>query len=703
MIWRQISKTDNVGQSKWKINGKSVTQDKVKDTIAALNVQVDNLCQFLPQDKVASFSSLDGCSLLQTTERALERADSKPLEMHLKLAELKKELQVSLRAAESLREQVTALDLLQANAQRDVLRFKERERLVDEVVWLKKKLPWMKFESLRQATKELQEACKLHEAERDDLKQRLKPFEERIADAQAAHREAEAAVRPLRERAAATAQQTQKAKAAYDRLVEDYTRLKDKREKLASEMALREARVKQCERALATARTALADFEDAAPALKERVAAATAAAAGAEQAIEQAGQKKAQLSGERRRLSDRIQQKQRELAELTSRQRQRLQALARSRDADAVLGAYHFIQNPVNASVFKKPILGPICLLADVADARFVVQVESSIPSSTWTAFVVQCPEDRQALRSRFNVNVFYTTQQFERRHPVDDADRARLRIDKWIDELIEVDPIVMNALLDVNKIGGMAVCLADADIEAVSNAGVNYFFVGQSQVTANRSRYGDKLLTLKVRDMHGARARILTAGGNADAERELHSEIDMIKTELEALGERAHAIDDEENRAKQLLSSLRSHQSALQHNRGEIERQKRKVTSCEEALHEAQSAVHGNVDEMREQCTRLIVEVNNKRLKAVRVWVDAVETLAVQQREHDAADLKREAMAARLAAVRNLSKSLRAQLVQLEEKLIVSRAEYEERKKLTKQAKATAEQECPLSAEVRE
>lgn len=51
VITREIDVTKN--QSSWFINKKPTTQKVVEEQVAALNIQVGNLCQFLPQVRSA--------------------------------------------------------------------------------------------------------------------------------------------------------------------------------------------------------------------------------------------------------------------------------------------------------------------------------------------------------------------------------------------------------------------------------------------------------------------------------------------------------------------------------------------------------------------------------------------------------------------------------------------------------------------------
>ena len=56
-VKRRIKSTEN--KSEFWINGHPATMSKVKDLVKKYNIQLDNLCQFLPQDKVNEFSRLN--------------------------------------------------------------------------------------------------------------------------------------------------------------------------------------------------------------------------------------------------------------------------------------------------------------------------------------------------------------------------------------------------------------------------------------------------------------------------------------------------------------------------------------------------------------------------------------------------------------------------------------------------------------------
>ncbi|KNC83005.1 hypothetical protein SARC_04728 [Sphaeroforma arctica JP610] len=55
-------------RSDWKLNGKTASKKEVKTAVTSYNIQLDNLCQFLPQDKVTNFAKSSATDLLHLTQ-----------------------------------------------------------------------------------------------------------------------------------------------------------------------------------------------------------------------------------------------------------------------------------------------------------------------------------------------------------------------------------------------------------------------------------------------------------------------------------------------------------------------------------------------------------------------------------------------------------------------------------------------------------
>ena len=68
-IIRRIIQRDH--RSTWFLNGREATYKQILQLMARAKIQIDNLCQFLPQDKVGEFTQMNRMQLLNATEQAV--------------------------------------------------------------------------------------------------------------------------------------------------------------------------------------------------------------------------------------------------------------------------------------------------------------------------------------------------------------------------------------------------------------------------------------------------------------------------------------------------------------------------------------------------------------------------------------------------------------------------------------------------------
>jgi hypothetical protein len=146
IVIRRVIRRDNT--SSWWLNGKACTKKDILHVMHDLNVQVENLCQFLPQDKVASFAALDARELLKETELAV--GGESLLTKHTQLIQLKNDTKNITQQYKQRQELLEDLKRKNQMLERDVLRFREREKCLKEVAQLELKRPWLLFELQRQ-------------------------------------------------------------------------------------------------------------------------------------------------------------------------------------------------------------------------------------------------------------------------------------------------------------------------------------------------------------------------------------------------------------------------------------------------------------------------------------------------------------------------------------------------------------------------
>ncbi|RFU79479.1 structural maintenance of chromosomes 5 [Trichoderma arundinaceum] len=163
----QIRREQNM--QKWWLNGKETTHKKIQSLMRVLKIQVDNLCQFLPQDRVVEFAASTPVELLHETLRAA--APEEMQRWHQRLQELHKDKKNMAEAAHSDAETLKNLQSRQQGLQADVDRIREREEIQERVNNLKGALVIAQY----------QEARNNHMAAKERRKQaehRLKRFED---------------------------------------------------------------------------------------------------------------------------------------------------------------------------------------------------------------------------------------------------------------------------------------------------------------------------------------------------------------------------------------------------------------------------------------------------------------------------------------------------------------------------------------------
>ena len=145
----RVRVTRDGDKRKWWINGSEVSLKNVQRLVLSLGIQVDNLCQFLPQDRVSEFAALNPIQLLHETQRAA--APPEMIEWHTELKKHRaeqKELEGSLEIdRESLRVQVERQEGLRG----DVERLQERAEVQRNIALLENSIPFVEYKTARLA------------------------------------------------------------------------------------------------------------------------------------------------------------------------------------------------------------------------------------------------------------------------------------------------------------------------------------------------------------------------------------------------------------------------------------------------------------------------------------------------------------------------------------------------------------------------
>ncbi|KAK7878539.1 hypothetical protein WMY93_030375 [Mugilogobius chulae] len=176
VINREIHVENN--QSLWMINGKHCNQKAVEEEVKSLRIQVSNLCQFLPQEKVGEFAKMSKIELLEATEKSVG-----PPEMYTYHCELKNFRNKRKRTGEWCKRKSQFSGKVKQRNERnkhDVNRYYEKKRHLDVIELLEKKRPWVEYETARADLDVLKREREEAKRQLNTLKQTHAPMKNRI-------------------------------------------------------------------------------------------------------------------------------------------------------------------------------------------------------------------------------------------------------------------------------------------------------------------------------------------------------------------------------------------------------------------------------------------------------------------------------------------------------------------------------------------
>lgn len=155
------------------LNGKTASRSQVQKLAQSFSIQVDNLCQFLPQDKVSEFAALTPIELLHSTQRAA--AGPEMIEWHENLKRLRaeqKKLQVDNQGDKDL---LTNLENRQEMQRPDVERMRQRAQIKRKIEMLEFIRPIPRYKEIYAQYNEMRQKKTEVSRELETLKAELEP------------------------------------------------------------------------------------------------------------------------------------------------------------------------------------------------------------------------------------------------------------------------------------------------------------------------------------------------------------------------------------------------------------------------------------------------------------------------------------------------------------------------------------------------
>lgn len=169
---RRVIKRDG-NKSFFFLDDQPTSRNKVYELAQSFAIQIDNLCQFLPQDKVSEFAALTPVELLHSTQRAA--AGLEMIEWHESLKKLRvqqKKLQTDNKGDKDL---LTNLESRQEMQRADVERMRQRSQIKRQIEMLETARPITRYKDNHDEYKAANRRWRALKREFDQLEADLQP------------------------------------------------------------------------------------------------------------------------------------------------------------------------------------------------------------------------------------------------------------------------------------------------------------------------------------------------------------------------------------------------------------------------------------------------------------------------------------------------------------------------------------------------
>lgn len=422
VITRKISITSRAEgkiehKSEWKLNNNAVPKRTIQDLIAKLCIKVDNLCQFLPQDSVASFVKMGPSDLLINTLKAA--GDSQLVDDLNKLVVLTKDISEKTALLDDLKKTSAENEINAKRLETEVQALQVREKLVRKRATCALKIYYLRY---KEALENVDTAKDQLRNKQEDLRQQKScgaPVQQKIQSYKTKEAEYKEKMKTNVEDSKRAIQLAREATSKLDNLEmncqEAYTKFRQKKEH--EETREKQTLLKQQELDALTSR--LDEIRDVD--YTNDIANLRAQAKKVQSSLMSKNEEKISIVAELRSLISQIEEKKTKRGELLSVREKRLNwVLTRRKDYQRVCDWL-----AMNQDSFQKEILLPMYCDLNIKDSAYADVVEYTINESDLYAFICQTDEDlkkftKQAhdvLNARINVILQpdRTVEEFER------------------------------------------------------------------------------------------------------------------------------------------------------------------------------------------------------------------------------------------------------------------------------------------------
>ncbi|KAJ3553657.1 hypothetical protein NM688_g3492 [Phlebia brevispora] len=683
VIRRELKKGSK--SSQFFINGQKATAKEVSARIQELNVQVSNLCSFLPQDKVAEFARMSPQELLRETQ--LAAGNSHLTAWHDLLIEKGKELKKMREDLTVDREQLRVAEERNANLEREVRAYEERRKMELEIEFLELLLPFRQYNDAKDKYMRLKDHKNELGVRVKKLQKKNAPITKLKAELEQQYKDLDAQRDAKKNEIRRKFNRMQQIWVENERLETDAENLKNKLDNLKREEKDRQRKIERLERDLESWRNEVDNPPD-----KEDTAALEGQKRAVSEKMRRAKIDHEEILDQQRRsiqqeafIKQRIDNANLELQKLNSADHQKLANLGRwDKDcADTVVWLRE------NKHRFRMEIFEPPFLSVNISDKRFTAAIEACFGGNEMKSFVMQCDEDyklfnhlvvdtSEALGRKARLNTWFRHVQTSP-PPVSKEELQSMGFDGYAIEYMTypegMEMFLQNALslhrtplavLTPNRVNpGEA-------MDRLSHDGGVRYIIGNVMNIVTRSRYGQRLAQNATLDQEGKH--------RVEQElREAQDELAQQEGNTSGLGTEEKRRREEHKKYKAEEADILARMKKIVDIERRLHQLRSKITSGGKQLNELRNA--RSMAEERASFKRKIIAIARDRLKLVDQYNKLLRVAIQEQTEATKLGLQFLQVGARKIALESIYEVQEQALSRAMEEFKEAQAQYAEAK----------------------
>lgn len=612
IVTRIIKREGN--KSTWFLNGASCSHKEIQNLMRYFGIQVDNLCQFLPQDKVADFAGLSPVELLQQTQKAVGTAEM--AEWHEELKKLGNDRKKHINEQGQIDKTLSDLQNRQNQQKAEVDRLNERKDIQSKL----KALQGHKIALHYQAEKDSYDTARTRRtaarAELEQLESEVEPVlqganrkEQYYNQIQTVSDQRKQLVERSRRQADASLAKIESHKRLIEECNQQIKNFQNSKAKKNAEiitskhtMASLEGRLKH-EPPPFDAREyneRKRQKEQEVRELRNRVS-----------VIEQSIRPKIE---EYRSIQSNMKNLQESIDDLKTASGQQTVKLEQASSETAK--AWLWIQK--NADKFEKEIFGPPIVTCTANDTKLAPMLETLLQRNDFNAFTVQNERDMRTLQDYLFKHFKFTDISIRSINqplsffnaPFDEPTLKKHGFDGWLLDVLEGPEPVLAMLCEACKLHKIPYTMSAGDNMNIEKSPVDAFFTKEKFYSITRRReYGAGAVSTSVRTING-RGYWSDGGQTASREAELQDQyraadrkLSELKGELQMLRDDKKQLEDQTEPINQEIADIDKEKSTLQKEHGEwrmipgrLETERDKVTAAQELQAEYEQEILKNI-----------------------------------------------------------------------------------------------------------